>query len=390
MGGRERGLHAYPECGSCGSVVSRRFHRAFTPMPAAGFRSIVPPDEVPLGRGEVVVMTQLENEMGAPCLRKGLRRTCARVSLLIFGVLALLPAAGASAAQHARAVPHGAPPFGHQYTAVCPNVPGKAHCLALVVTSGGARAAVVRDVPFGYGPVDLQTAYNLTSLSASGGAGQTVAIVDAYDDPAAESDLATYRSTYGLSACTTANGCFEKVDQRGGTSYPVTDLGWSEEISLDLDMVSAIAPNAKILLVEGDSDSLADLAAAVNEAAALGATQISNSYGGSEAGSSFASAYDHPGIAITASTGDCGYNNESSVDSCASIPAGASFPQQRQPSRRSVARRYSRPHLAPKARGRARAVGARPCSPSPRGSPTRTVRSEWRAISPPSRTRPLV
>ncbi len=106
--------------------------------------------------------------------------------------------------------------------------------------------------PAGYGPGDLQSAY---SLPSDGGSGQTVAIVDAFDDPTAEADLAVYRQQYGLPPCTTANGCFSKVDQQGGTDYPPANGDWDGEISLDLDMVSAIAPEAHILLVEADDDS---------------------------------------------------------------------------------------------------------------------------------------
>jgi subtilase family serine protease len=163
--------------------------------------------------------------------------------------------------------------------------------------------------PTGYGPADLRAAY---SLAATGGAGQTIAIVDAFDDPNAESDLAVYRSTFGLPACTTANGCFRKIDQNGGTSYPRGDGGWAEEISLDLDMASAICPNCKILLVEASSNSFANLAAAVDQAALQGATVISNSYGGGEFSGevSAESHFNHPGIAITVSSGDGGYGVE--------------------------------------------------------------------------------
>jgi subtilase family serine protease len=161
--------------------------------------------------------------------------------------------------------------------------------------------------PSGYGPPDLQSAYALKSASATGGKGMTVAIVDSNDDPNAESDLGVYRSQYGLPACTTANGCFRKVDQNGGTSYPLPDAGWSTEISLDLDMASAICPNCHILLVEAQLPLTTDLDAAVNTAARLGANVISNSYGGSEGGASD-SAFNHPGIVITASTGDSGYS----------------------------------------------------------------------------------
>jgi len=186
---------------------------------------------------------------------------------------------------------------------------GHARCHALVrtdITSGGVSALAL---PSGFGPADLQSAYKLSG----GVSGLTVAIVDAFDDPNAEADLAVYRSTYGLSACTTANGCFRKVNQNGvAGSYPRTNTGWAEEISLDLDMVSAICPNCHILLVEAKTNSFANLATAVDRAATMGANAISNSYGGSEysAETSDQSHYNHPGIAITVSSGDSGYGVE--------------------------------------------------------------------------------
>jgi len=159
--------------------------------------------------------------------------------------------------------------------------------------------------PSGYGPADLQSAYKLPSATA--GSGQTVAIVDAYDDPTAEADLGVYRAQFGLPACTTANGCFKKVNQIGGTKYPRTNAGWATEISLDLDMVSAICPNCHIVLVEASSASFSNLGKAVNEAATLGVNAISNSYGGSDISDASAPYYNHPGIAVTASSGDSGF-----------------------------------------------------------------------------------
>jgi hypothetical protein len=165
--------------------------------------------------------------------------------------------------------------------------------------------------PGGLNPVDLVSAYKLPT---TGGAGQTIAIVDAMDAPNAEADLATYRSQFGLPPCTTANGCFRKVNQNGATSpLPAVDAGWAEEISLDIDMASAICPGCKILLVEASSPSTANLGAAVNRAALLGATVISNSYGGPESAgdpSTTSSFYNHPGILITASSGDSGFGVE--------------------------------------------------------------------------------
>jgi subtilase family serine protease len=140
----------------------------------------------------------------------------------------------------------------------------------------------------------------------------TVAIVDAYDYPNAESDLAVYRSTFGLPPCTSANGCFKKVNQKGVEgSYPKANSGWASEEALDLDMVSAICPNCHIILVEAKSAQQADLGASVNTAASLGANVISNSYGGGEnASSTDDQDYNHPGIAITVSSGDNGYGVE--------------------------------------------------------------------------------
>ena len=202
-------------------------------------------------------------------------------------------------------------------TAACGSArKGEFTCYALrrddVKATKGLRPLL--DTPSGYGPADLHGAY---ALPTGGGAGTTVAIVDAYDDPTAESDLAIYRAQYGLPPCTTANGCFKKVDQRGGTDYPITDTGWAGEISLDLDMVSAVAPNAHILLVESDTAQFTDMAAAVDTAAA-GAKYVSNSYGSgydSSPGSGEDPSeltdldvhYNHPGVAMVVSSGDGDY-----------------------------------------------------------------------------------
>jgi subtilase family serine protease len=160
-----------------------------------------------------------------------------------------------------------------------------------------------------YDPTYLRLAYNITT-SGSG----TVAIVDAFDDPKAESDLAYYRSFFGLQACTTANGCFKKVNQTGGTLYPRANSGWAAEISLDIQMVSAICPSCHILLVEASSNSINNLAAAVNYAKSQpGVIAVSNSYGASEWSGEvlFDPSYVvKAGVAITASSGDAGYGVE--------------------------------------------------------------------------------
>ncbi len=194
---------------------------------------------------------------------------------------------------------------------------GEFTCFALRRTDiAGAKGVQPNaDTPSGYGPADLRSAYNLPD---NGGSGQTIAIVDAYDNPNAEADLAIYRQQYGLSACTTANGCFSKVDQRGGTDYPTANAGWAGEIALDVDMVSAAAPDAHILLVEADSASFEDLGTSVNTAVELGAKYVSNSYGTSYSSTpgSGESAdeltyeeqyYNHPGVAVTVSSGDSDY-----------------------------------------------------------------------------------
>ncbi|MGI8578488.1 MAG: carboxypeptidase regulatory-like domain-containing protein [Nocardioidaceae bacterium] len=159
--------------------------------------------------------------------------------------------------------------------------------------------------PTALGPADIQSAYNLPS----GGAGMTIAVVDAYGYSSAESDLATFRSYYGLPACTTANGCFTKLDQNGGTNYPPDDSGWALESALDLDAVSSACPQCNIMLVEGNDNSLDNLGTAVDTAVAQGAVAVSNSYG--VAGEtpdelSYDHYYNHPGVAVTASTGDTG------------------------------------------------------------------------------------
>ncbi|WP_370344498.1 kelch repeat-containing protein [Catenulispora sp. MAP5-51] len=158
-------------------------------------------------------------------------------------------------------------------------------------------------------PSDIRAAYNLPR----GGSGETVAVVDSGGYASAEADLAVYRHTYGLPDCTTANGCFTKLDQNGGHNYPPDDLDWSVETALDLDAISAACPQCHILLVEGDSPGLDDLGQAENTAAARHPAAISNSYGvpgeggsGADTVAAYGHYYDHPGIAVTASTGDHG------------------------------------------------------------------------------------
>jgi subtilase family serine protease len=191
-------------------------------------------------------------------------------------------------------------------------------CSAAAEGSASCHAHIVYDEtgqpfattgPAGYSPTDLRTAY---SVNGNGASGTVIAIVDAFGYPNAESDLATYRAQFGLPACTTANGCFKKVNQNGVQgNYPRANTGWSQETALDLDMASAMCPNCSLLLVEANDSSLANLAAAVNRAASMGAHAISNSYGGGEAGTqNDEQLYNYAGIAVTASSGDNGFGVE--------------------------------------------------------------------------------
>jgi subtilase family serine protease len=190
-------------------------------------------------------------------------------------------------------------------------------CMVLIRTDIRQRSAAslrfTAPVGVGYGPADLQSAYNLPSSTA--GAGESVAVVNAYNDPNAVSDLATYRASWGLPACntTTGAGCLTVVNQNGSTSpLPANSgtTGWATEESLDVDMVSAICPNCHIYLVEANSPTIPDLGAGVNSAVKLGAAFVSNSYGGTEFSQELTADtdfYEHSGVAVVAAAGDNGY-----------------------------------------------------------------------------------
>jgi hypothetical protein len=213
---------------------------------------------------------------------------------------------------------------------VCkPAKAGYSACMALQRTNVASFKGIRPDAaPTGYGPSDLQSAYNLPSSTA--GTAQTVAIVDAYDDPNIEADLQTYRAQYGLPVCDTANGCFQKVNQDGQTS-PLPPAaggnGWDIEESLDVDMVSAICPNCHITLVEANSNANTDLGAAENTAVTLGAKFVSNSWGGCEAPeeTSDDTYFNHPGVAVVAASGDFGYDNYLTGCSAPSYPAASQY-----------------------------------------------------------------
>ena len=199
-------------------------------------------------------------------------------------------------------------PMSHSRVCTAAAEPGMASCHAHIVHDETGRPFATKG-PAGYSPTDLRTAYAVTG---NGTSSTIIAIVDADGYPNAEADLATYRAQFGLPACTTANGCFKKVNQNGVQgNYPRANTGWSQETALDLDMASAMCPGCSILLVEASSASLANLAAAVNRAASMGAHVISNSYGGSEAGTqNTEQLYNYAGIAVTASSGDGGFGVE--------------------------------------------------------------------------------
>ncbi len=245
--------------------------------------------------------------------RFGRLASLATAAVVTIGIsVASLPAAGAqtapvprSAAQEAGA---GAKP------AACAREHGPAAGALLPGGAAGQRPPAPRATAScavsesaGYTPCNLQSAYELTTASAKDGKGNTVAVVDPDNDPNAGSDLATYRSTDGLPPCTTASGCFKKVNQDGVQgSYPSSNAGFAQEISLDLDMVSAICPHCHILLVEANSNGFGDLGTAINEAVSLGAKVVSDSWGTGEFNgeTGWDGNVDHPGVAITFSSGD--------------------------------------------------------------------------------------
>jgi subtilase family serine protease len=232
-------------------------------------------------------------------------------ALAVAGLTAQLP--GAAAAPTTIAA-------GKHVAKVCATstTPHTASCHALkLVDDKGVTPASTTPPATGLTPAGLQSAYKLTGLNASG---RTVAIVDAYGYPNLERDLGVYRAQFGLPACTVANGCLRIIDQTGGTALPRFDAGWASEQALDVDAVSAAAPDAKIVVVQAKSNSFANLGAAVVTASKQpGVVAISNSYGGGDAAdTTYGTYYNHPGIAVTASTGDNGYQG-------GSYPASSSY-----------------------------------------------------------------
>jgi subtilase family serine protease len=211
---------------------------------------------------------------------------------LVAALTVVLGAQGANVKANARAVCPG-PTFA------------SAHCHAEVTTDSKGNP-LASSSPYGLSPKTITSVYNFPT-SPTPGAGKTIAIVDAYDDPTAESDLNVFSSQYALPACTTANGCFKKVNQNGGSSLPRKDGGWALEISLDVQWAHAIAPYAKILLVEASSNSFSNLLAA-EDYAKTHAQYVSNSWGASEFSSetSYDSHFSQSGVSFFVSSGDAG------------------------------------------------------------------------------------
>src|SRR5215216_3339263 len=259
---------------------------------------------------------------------KGAYRIVKRTLVILTLVGALVLACSGMVLAQSTASGDQAASGGQSYTLpanvdrVChkPTDPEKASCLALRRNDigRGAHPKATFSYEKGYTPSDLRSAYNVPA----GGAGETIAIVDAFDNPNALQDLKVYRQEFVLAAGPTikkmnqSGQVVETLDtttgniSTGSGKAPSANTGWGQEIALDLDMASAICPSCNILLVEANSNSFNDLGAAVNTAAAQsGVKSISNSYGAKEFffEEPYQDYYNHPGIAVTVSSGDSGY-----------------------------------------------------------------------------------
>jgi subtilase family serine protease len=207
--------------------------------------------------------------------------------------------AEALAASGANAVPAGCERGG----------PGTAHCYLKLTPAAVPKVGPTCTVSesAGYHPCNIQNAYGLTSLSATAGKSVTVAVVDAFDNSKAAKDLKKFRKTFHLPKCA---GCFQKLNQNGQKApLPAKNAGWAQESALDIEMVAAVCPLCHITLIEANSTGSGDLYSAVNEAVALGANVVSDSWGSGEFDGEVGwdGDFDHPGVPITFSSGDGSY-----------------------------------------------------------------------------------
>jgi subtilase family serine protease len=237
-------------------------------------------------------------------------RSLAVALLAAVGALLCAAASASATPQRAARVPAHAPvSTGHVVALGCAAAAlGAAGCAADAVSPAGDAGPAVMAGPTGLTPAQIQSAYALTGDTTTG---VTVAVVDAFKDPDLAANLATYRTQFGLPACTQASGCLTIENEHGKTTkLPTGNPAWGVEESLDVDAVSAACPSCHIAVVEAASASLANLMIAVDTAAAIpGVVAISNSYVSPESSTETSDdpAYDHPGIAVTASSGDRGY-----------------------------------------------------------------------------------
>lgn len=226
-----------------------------------------------------------------------------------------MPAAGAGAQSGPRAAAHYVPEWQskHEARRGCKPLPGGAECHVLIVNRIKPNSCSPSGGSCGWRPIDLQTRYKLTKFLGDG-SGTIVALIELGDLPNADTDLSTYRSTFGLGTAP-----FEKYNQYGQQyDYPSSceNFGWCVETDLDIEMVAAACPACTIYLIEGGNCSgvVCGLEGAESEAVKLGATILSNSWGCSAANygencgdSNFPNYFDTTGVAYVASSGDSGY-----------------------------------------------------------------------------------
>jgi hypothetical protein len=237
-----------------------------------------------------------------------------------------LSCAGALAAPAALAAGPALSPSAYTVSRLCaPPSPGHAGCLGLRLVAkaplsvpharalgaptrggvGSPAAEFTEPIPASLTPGNLRSAYNLPATPAP--SGQTIAIVDAYDDATIEADLEHYSQQFGLSPCSERNGCFRKVNEKGQSApLPLLEREWAQEIATDVELAHGICQGCRILLVEARSSEYGDLSTAEATAARLGAREVSNSWGGEEPATD-SPAFDQPGVVVTAASGDSGY-----------------------------------------------------------------------------------